>query len=66
MIAYNLDTNISGEKLLKDINSLIDYFRKNSPDKIPILYIDIRPVTSIDTSLILKLEHKEINTDCIS
>lgn len=66
MLCYSLENNISGEKLLQDINRLIEKFRKNSPDQKPILYIDIKSVTYDDTSLIPKLEHKESNAvDCI-
>lgn len=62
MIAYSLDKNISGEKILSDIQNLVTKFKQKEPDKIPILYIDIRSVTQEDTSLIPKLEYK----DCIT
>lgn len=65
MLAYSLENNISGEKLLQDINRMIDSFRKNSPGKNPILYIDIRSVIYDDTSLIPKLEYKNHEEDCI-
>lgn len=42
MLAYNLNQQINGEKLLKDISSLISKY-SNSTDSL-ILYIDIRKV----------------------
>lgn len=59
MIAYTLNKNINGEKLLNDINKLVNEFQKNNIDnQIPILVIDIRTVTRDDNSLIPKLEYK--------
>lgn len=62
MLAYNLENNISIEKLTDDINRLVENFKKNNPDRIPILYIDIRSIVSDDTSHILKLKYN----DCIT
>ena len=58
MISYVLDKEISGEKILQDIQNLITKFRESSQDKIPILYIDIRTISHEDTSLIPKIEYK--------
>jgi hypothetical protein len=63
MIAYTLNKNISIENLSKDINGLVEKFRKDYPEKIPILTIDIRTITRDDTSLIPKLEYKG---DCLT
>lgn len=63
MISYVLDKDISGEKLLQDINNLVENFRKSNSDKIPILYIDIRTISHEDTSLIPKIEYKK-PVDC--
>ena len=63
MIAYILNKDISGEKLLNDINKLINNFSKSSPGQIGVLRIQIVPIVSDDTSLVKKLEHR---TDCIS
>lgn len=62
MIAYSLNKNISLENLSKDINNLIEQFRKQHPEKIPILTINIRSISKDDTSLIPKLEYKNCNT----
>ena len=62
MIAYRLDKNIDGEKLLKDVQNLVKEFMQKQPDKIPILYIDIRSITREDTSLIPKIEYKDCTT----
>ena len=48
MKAYKLDKNINGEKILKDIQDLVAKFNRENPNKIPILYIDIRTITSED------------------
>ena len=62
MKSYRLDKKIEAEKILKDIQDLIEKFSQNNSNKIPILYIDIRTITSEDTSLIPKLEYKECTT----
>ena len=64
MIAYVLDKDIVGEKILKDIQKLVIEFRKENPNKIPILYMDIKPIAHDDTSLIPKLKHKILDEDC--
>jgi len=61
MIAYVLDKEISGERILQDINRMIERFRKNNGDVVPILTIDIKTITSESTILIPKLTYKE---DC--
>ena len=58
MIAYRLDKNINGEKILKDIQDLVTKFTKENKNKIPILYIDIRTIKSEDTNLIPKITYK--------
>ena len=63
MIAYILDKNIPGEKILQDIQSLVAKFKQNSQDKIPVLYIDIRTISHEDTSIIPKIEYKNPD-DC--
>jgi len=62
MKSYRLDKKIEAEKILKDIRDLIEKFSQNNSNKIPILYIDIRTITSEDTSLIPKLEYRECTT----
>jgi hypothetical protein len=62
MIAYTLDKNIDGEKLLKDVQNLVKEFMQKEPDKIPILYIDIRSITREDTSLIPKITYNDCTT----
>lgn len=64
MISYILNKDLNGEKILNDIQKMMVKFRTDSPDKIPILYIDIRCVTHDDTSLIPKLEHKILDGEC--
>ena len=63
MIAYVLDKEIGAERILGDINNLINKFRTHSPEQIPVLVIDIKSITRDDTSLIPKLEHKILETD---
>jgi hypothetical protein len=65
MIAYSLDKNISGEKILQDIQSHTDLVKRNSQGQSLVLYIDIRPITSENTSLIPKIEYKN-QDDCPS
>ena len=65
MIAYVLDKDIPGEKILQDIQNLIAKFKSGSQDKIPILYIDIRTISHDDTSIIPKIEHKKPD-DCFT
>lgn len=60
MIAYVLDKEIGTEKVLRDINNLINKFRADSPEQIPILVIQIKSISKDDTSLIPKLEHKNL------
>ena len=62
MIAYRLDKNIDGEKLLKDVQNLVKEFMQKQPDKIPILYIDIRSITREDTGLIPKITYVDCTT----
>lgn len=58
---YNLKNNISAEKLVKDIQSMVTSAAQNNKSEDLILHIEIRTVTNNDHSLIPKLEYK--NTD---
>ena len=62
MKAYKLDKKIDSKKILKDIQDLVTKFTSENPNKIPILYIDIRTITAEDTSLIPKLEYQDCTT----
>ena len=62
MIAYTLDKNIDGQKIISDIENLVQKFVQNEPNKIPILYIDIRSITREDTSLIPKITYNDCTT----
>lgn len=66
MIAYVLDKEISGEKILQDIQNLIIKFKEAGQDKTPILYIDVKTISMEDTTLIPKLEHKILDPNCIT
>ena len=66
MIAYVLDKEISGEKILKNIQKLIVEFKNNNPESIPILYIDIKTITREDTTLIPKITHHSLEPDCLT
>lgn len=63
---YTLDREVSGEKILKDINKLVSSFRSECPDKIPILCIEIKSVGYDDTDIIPKLEYKPEDSNCIT
>lgn len=60
MLAYVLDKEINGEKILKDIQKLVVKFKQQS-DSVPILHISIRTISQEDNGLIPKLEYKEIS-----
>jgi hypothetical protein len=62
MIAYRLDKNIDSQKILNDIQNLVKDFMQKTPDKIPILYIDIRSITREDTNPIPKITYKDCTT----
>jgi hypothetical protein len=64
MIAYVLNKEIGSEKVLDDINNLINKFKKEFPEQIPILVIQIKNISTDDNSLIPKLENKNLDTDC--
>ncbi len=59
MISYVLNKDISAEKIIQDIDTMVTKFKQNNLDKTPILYIDIRTITNEDTTLIPKLTHTE-------
>lgn len=61
MIAYSLRNQISGEKLLQEIDRMI-HKHQGSKDSL-LLCIDIRQIVSEDNSLIPKLEYKG-DSDC--
>ena len=56
MITYKLNKQLSGEKLLKDINRMIQNHEGDKDSMI--LFIEIRSVSYEDNSLIPKLEYK--------
>jgi hypothetical protein len=58
MLAYILDKNISGEKILKDIQKLVRKYHTDSQDQTKILTITIKTITSDNHSFIPKLELK--------
>lgn len=62
MIAYSLKNKISGEKLLQEIDRMIN--KSQEPKDSLILYIDVRSVSQENNSLIPKLEYK--GTDDLS
>lgn len=72
MIAYVLDKEISGEKILQDIQKLIVEFKQNNPESSwpwssgPILYIDIKTIAKEDTTLIPKITHHSLEPDCLT
>lgn len=60
MLYYALNKELSGEKILKDIQNLINQHR---PDKDSILTISISRVIKDNNEIILKLEHKQLESD---
>lgn len=60
MLAYILNQNIDGNKLLSDIQKLISKFQQDNPNATPIVIVDIKSVSYEDTSLIPKLETKNL------
>jgi hypothetical protein len=62
-LCYNLQNNIDGNRMVKDIQNLINQFRTNSQTQNGLLYITVKSITSDDTSLIPKLEYKG---DCLT
>jgi hypothetical protein len=58
MLAYVLNQNIDGNKLLGDIQKLISSFQQNNPNVQPILIVEVKSVSYEDTSMIPKLEVK--------
>jgi len=57
MIVYKLDRSIAAEKIIADINKLIQENRENIQNKL--LILEIRNITTEDTSHVLKLEYKK-------
>lgn len=60
MIAYKLDKSISAEKIIGEINKLIQINQENIQNKL--LIIDIKTITNDDTSLIPKLTYQNHET----
>lgn len=60
MLYYALNKELSGEKILKDIQNLINQHR---PDKDSILTISISRVIKDNNEIILKLEHKQLESN---
>lgn len=60
MLYYALNKELSGEKILKDIQNLIN---QHKPDKDSILTISISRVIKDNNEIILKLEHKQLESD---
>lgn len=58
MVVYKLDNNLDGEKILKDIQKLINQFTHNSQNQTGYLCITIKTIAHDDTSMIPKLEYK--------
>lgn len=58
MLAYVLNQNIDGNKLINDIQKIISVFQQQNPNATPILTVDIKPISYDDSSLIPKLEVK--------
>lgn len=58
MIAYVLTKEISGQKILQDINGLLEKFKKDNKDAIAILTINIKTISDDNTSLIPKLTYE--------
>lgn len=60
MIAYVLNNNIDSQKLIRDIQELINKTLSNDPNQNGhILKIEIKPISRDDTAMIPKLEFKE-------
>jgi hypothetical protein len=55
-IAYSLNKTLNGEKILQDIQNLVNGIKDN--DKPKVLVISVKEVVSDDTSLIPKITFK--------
>lgn len=64
MIAYVLDKEINGEKLLQDIQGLIRKFKQTGQGEIPVLVISLKTISRDDTTMIPKLVHKNLDLNC--
>jgi hypothetical protein len=62
MIVYKLDNNLKPEKIIQDIQRLINKFLQNNSNQNALLYINIKTISHDDTSLIPKLEYKPCST----
>lgn len=63
MISYSLSKNLSGEKILKDIQKLVNKYQGSKDNMI--LTIRVTSITNDDSSLIPKLEYHG-DADCIT
>lgn len=59
MIVYKLSGPVNGQKILEDIQKLVNSYQPSVPGEVPLLTISIKPITHDDTSMIPKLEYKE-------
>jgi hypothetical protein len=60
MLYYVLNKNIEGEKILKDIERMVNNFSiNNQTEQIPILCISLKSISYDDHTMIPKLEHKK-------
>jgi hypothetical protein len=60
MLAYCLNKSIDGNKLLQDIQNLIQ--RQSGSSDSMVLVIKVQNISSNSTAHILKLEHKNLDT----
>jgi len=58
MIAYSLNKNIDGQKILQDIQKLINKYSNNHTSKQLILTIRVNEIAQDNDDYILKLEYK--------
>ena len=62
MIAYCLNQNINGQKILEDIQKLVSQkIQQNHESKSLVLVIDIKEVAHDTTSLIPKIEYTPLD-----
>ena len=58
MLFYRLDKDIPAEKIVQDIQNLVQKFSQSNPQDIPILTISIKTISQENTSIIPKIENK--------
>lgn len=59
MLFYRLDKDIPAEKIVQDIQNLVQKFSQSNPQDIPILTIGIKTISQENTSIIPKIEYKD-------